>query len=98
MRPSALNGVLYVLYHGSNPRPVRERNFPFDCSSETAAGGRCGSRDDHPDRSQVGQTSTGSRRIPVESFRPDGAHAWLRLTPAKIVSWDFTKLSTLSST
>jgi hypothetical protein len=26
-------------------------------------------------------------------FQPDGRHAWLRLTPEKIVSWDFRKMS-----
>jgi hypothetical protein len=26
-------------------------------------------------------------------FRYDGRHGWLRVTPAKIVSWDFTKLA-----
>ena len=26
---------------------------------------------------------------------PDGRHAWLRVTPDKIVSWDFRKLATL---
>jgi hypothetical protein len=26
----------------------------------------------------------------------DGRHAWLRLTPEKVVSWDFRKLATLS--
>ena len=30
------------------------------------------------------------------SFTPDGRHAWLRLTPDKIVSWDFRKLATLT--
>ena len=25
----------------------------------------------------------------------DGRHAWLRITPLKIVSWDFRKLATL---
>jgi hypothetical protein len=25
----------------------------------------------------------------------DGRHAWLRITPAKIVSWDFRKLAAL---
>jgi hypothetical protein len=25
----------------------------------------------------------------------DGRHAWLRITPTKITSWDFRKLSTL---
>jgi len=29
-------------------------------------------------------------------FLPDGKHAWLRLIPEKIVSWDFTKLAGLS--
>ena len=28
-------------------------------------------------------------------FRSDGKHAWLRLTPDKIVSWDFRKLAEL---
>jgi general stress protein 26 len=28
-------------------------------------------------------------------FRSDGKHAWLRLTPDKIVSWDFRKLAGL---
>jgi hypothetical protein len=26
---------------------------------------------------------------------PDGRHAWLRLTPEKLVSWDFRKLAGL---
>jgi hypothetical protein len=30
------------------------------------------------------------------SFTPDGRHAWLRLVPEKIVSWDFRKLATLA--
>jgi nitroimidazol reductase NimA-like FMN-containing flavoprotein (pyridoxamine 5'-phosphate oxidase superfamily) len=25
-------------------------------------------------------------------FAPDGRHAWLRLTPTRVVSWDFRKL------
>lgn len=29
-------------------------------------------------------------------FEPDGRHAWLRMVPEKIVSWDFRKLATLS--
>lgn len=29
-----------------------------------------------------------------ETFTPDGRHAWLRLTPDKVVSWDFRKLAT----
>jgi hypothetical protein len=27
-----------------------------------------------------------------DTFTPDGRHAWLRLEPEKIVSWDFRKL------
>ncbi len=34
---------------------------------------------------------TGGVKVP-----PDGRHAWLRLTPEKLVSWDFRKLATLS--
>ena len=26
------------------------------------------------------------------TFRVDGRHAWLRLTPEKVVSWDFRKI------
>jgi hypothetical protein len=26
------------------------------------------------------------------TFQPDGRHAWLRLVPAKVVSWDFRKM------
>ena len=29
------------------------------------------------------------------TFRPDGKHAWLRLEPDKVVSWDFRKLGDL---
>ncbi len=29
-------------------------------------------------------------------YVPDGRHAWLRLTPDKLVSWDFRKLAGLS--
>jgi hypothetical protein len=28
-------------------------------------------------------------------FPHDGRHAWLRVTPRKITSWDFRKLATL---
>ena len=28
--------------------------------------------------------------------QPDGRHGWLRLTPEKLVSWDFRKLAALS--
>ena len=27
-----------------------------------------------------------------DSLWPDGRHGWLRVTPAKITSWDFRKL------
>jgi len=29
------------------------------------------------------------------AFVPDGGHAWVRLVPSKIVSWDFRKLANL---
>jgi hypothetical protein len=32
---------------------------------------------------------------PDAPFELDGKHAWLRVTPAKIVSWDFRKLAGL---
>jgi hypothetical protein len=32
------------------------------------------------------------------TFVPDGKHAWLRLAPEKIVSWDFRKLAGLDAT
>jgi hypothetical protein len=28
-----------------------------------------------------------------DEFAPDGRHAWLRLTPEKLVSWDFRKIA-----
>jgi hypothetical protein len=31
-----------------------------------------------------------------DEFVSDGRHAWLRLTPSKLVSWDFRKLATLA--
>jgi hypothetical protein len=31
-----------------------------------------------------------------DEFAPDGRHAWLRLSPDKLVSWDFRKLAGLS--
>jgi nitroimidazol reductase NimA-like FMN-containing flavoprotein (pyridoxamine 5'-phosphate oxidase superfamily) len=35
------------------------------------------------------------RYIVGGTFEPDGRHAWLRVTPRKIVSWDFRKSSAL---
>jgi hypothetical protein len=32
-----------------------------------------------------------------EDMVHDGRHAWLRITPVKIVSWDFRKLADLPS-
>jgi len=37
----------------------------------------------------------GDRRTCLRDMIHDGRHAWLRITPAKIVSWDFRKLATL---
>ncbi|MDQ2814411.1 MAG: pyridoxamine 5'-phosphate oxidase family protein [Actinomycetota bacterium] len=34
---------------------------------------------------------------PGAELTHDGRHAWLRITPRKIVSWDFRKLATLPS-
>jgi hypothetical protein len=28
----------------------------------------------------------------VETYTPDGRHAWLKVVPEKIVSWDFRKI------
>jgi PPOX class probable F420-dependent enzyme len=33
----------------------------------------------------------------TSTYAPDGRHAWLRLVPDKIVSWDFRKLAALGS-
>jgi PPOX class probable F420-dependent enzyme len=43
-----------------------------------------------PERLMAAKYSSGS-----SGSAPDGRHAWLRITPAKIVSWDFRKLATL---
>jgi len=46
-----------------------------------------------------GSPSTGGGASPSTSGGPemthDGRHAWLRVTPQKMVSWDFRKLATL---
>jgi hypothetical protein len=31
----------------------------------------------------------------TDTYTPDGRHAWLRITPAKLVSWDFRKSAAL---
>jgi hypothetical protein len=31
----------------------------------------------------------------IEKMPHDGRHTWLRLTPEKVVSWDFRKLAAL---
>jgi hypothetical protein len=28
----------------------------------------------------------------IDTFTPDGRHAWLRVVPDKIMSWDFRKI------
>ena len=50
------------------------------------------------DRRAVLQTMSaaavaGAVAVPVP---PDGHHGWLRLTPEKVVSWDFRKLAALA--
>jgi len=44
-----------------------------------------------PERLMAAKYSSGSS----SGGGPDGRHAWLRITPAKIVSWDFRKLANL---
>ena len=34
----------------------------------------------------------------ADTFFPDGRHAWLRVTPEKLTSWDFRKLYPPSAT
>ncbi|RBY85864.1 pyridoxamine 5'-phosphate oxidase family protein [Blastococcus sp. TF02A-26] len=34
----------------------------------------------------------------TDTYVPDGRHAWLRITPEKLVSWDFRKLGTPRAT
>ncbi|MFB8249299.1 pyridoxamine 5'-phosphate oxidase family protein [Streptomyces sp. NPDC001046] len=40
----------------------------------------------------VPETLFARKNFGLEEMPHDGRHAWLRLTPAKIVSWDFRKL------
>jgi PPOX class probable F420-dependent enzyme len=53
------------------------------------------------DGSGTNPAADGSGANPAADTAPgmvhDGRHAWLRITPDKIVSWDFRKLATLSS-
>jgi hypothetical protein len=50
-------------------------------------------RGDTPDeRLVVPERGFGTKYKGPAGLTPDGRHAWLRLTPEKIVSWDFRKL------
>jgi hypothetical protein len=40
----------------------------------------------------VPETLFARKNFGLEEMPHDGRHAWVRLTPAKIVSWDFRKL------
>ena len=49
-----------------------------------------------PDPVLAAPESLFARKYTGGDFAPDGRHAWLRLTPDKLVSWDFRKLAGLS--
>ena len=44
----------------------------------------------------VPETLFARKNFGMDEMPHDGRHAWLRLTPEKIVSWDFRKLARLS--
>ena len=44
----------------------------------------------------VPETLFARKNFGLDEMPHDGRHAWLRLTPEKIVSWDFRKLTQLS--
>jgi len=43
------------------------------------------------ERVELAETAFGNKYA-GGTFMPDGRHAWLKITPAKIASWDFRKL------
>lgn len=49
-------------------------------------------RTDRPDPVLAEPERLFGQKYTSGEFTPDGHHAWLRLTPEKIVSWDFRKL------
>jgi hypothetical protein len=49
-------------------------------------------RSDTPDDVLAGPERLFADKYTSGSFRPDGRHAWLRLRPTKIISWDNRKL------
>ncbi len=49
------------------------------------------SSDPDPSLAEV-ERQWGEKYMNCQSFRPGGRHAWLRVEPRKIVSWDFTKI------
>lgn len=52
-------------------------------------------RGDGPDTVlAVPETLFARKYTATDVFRPDGRHAWLRLRPTKIASWDFRKRAT----
>lgn len=54
---------------------------------------RTGSRTGSAEETLAGPERLFARKYAgSETFVPDGRHAWLRLTPGKLVSWDFRKL------
>jgi len=63
----------------------------FDPASQAAGGGPANLAAD--EATQAGGASQAADTAP--GMVHDGRHAWLRITPDKIVSWDFRKLATL---
>jgi hypothetical protein len=41
------------------------------------------------------ETLFARKNFGLDALPHDGRHAWLRLVPDKVVSWDFRKLSSL---
>lgn len=49
----------------------------------------------HPELDET-ERLMGLKYSTSQEFVPDGRHAWLRIRPTKIVSWDFRKNTTLN--
>jgi general stress protein 26 len=53
-------------------------------------------RADQPHQATAVPEQLWADKYATGTFHPDGKHAWLRLDPEKIVSWDFRKLADLT--
>ncbi|MGH3236760.1 MAG: pyridoxamine 5'-phosphate oxidase family protein [Streptosporangiaceae bacterium] len=58
---------------------------------------RAGGEDPPPPELAVPELLMAAKYHDGADFPHDGRHAWLRVTPKKITSWDFRKLATLPS-